>query len=67
MRAPSLVLRMSISATAAPDCNPLFGISPELGWVRVPAPAAAASIYSSAIVAAYLKIATNMGRVSLPV
>lgn len=50
-----------------PRLQPVFGISPALGWVRVPAPAAAASIYSSAILAASLKIATNIGRVSFPV
>jgi len=59
--------RCSISAPAAPDRNPFLVFPLLLGWVRAPALAAAASIYSSAILAASLKIATNIGRVSFPV
>ncbi len=50
-----------------PQIATLFGISPTLGRVSFPAPAAAASIYLSAICAASLKILTNIGRVSFPV
>lgn len=67
VRESSLVLRCSMSAATAPDCNPFLVFPLLLGWVRVPALAAAASIYSSAILAASLKMATNIGRVSFPV
>jgi hypothetical protein len=66
-RASSLALPRAHIGGDRPRLQPFFCMSPALGRVRVPAPAAAASIYSSAILAASLKIATNMGRVSFPV
>jgi hypothetical protein len=62
VRAPSQELRQP-----PPQIAPFFGISPTLRRVSFPAPAAAASLYSSAILAASLKIFTNIWRVSFPV
>jgi hypothetical protein len=56
------------SAASAPDCDPFLDLCPlRWGGCAFPAPAAAASLYSSAILVASLKILTNIGRVSFPV
>jgi hypothetical protein len=67
VRAPSLVVAGLKIGGGRPRLQPFFGISPALGWVRVPAPVAAACTYSSTIFAASLKMRTNIGRVSFPV
>jgi hypothetical protein len=67
-RASPLVLpRHRTSAAPDPNCNPLLMYVPSVGRESSPAPAAAASFHLSAILAASLKIRTNIGRVNFPV
>jgi hypothetical protein len=54
-------------AAITPDCNPVLKFPNVVGRVDIPAPAAAASCHLSAILAASLKIRTNISRVSFPV